>query len=299
MSKTPKKFRRKTASSKAKGRRAYAVKNVWVVSSIPFSGTNFETQFKKGLGNIAGTYTTSDNLGYDPATLQAAVKNAGKDNSTLVVAVGGLITGQAAMKVGTVPFLALTGGTVNFKNATSGSFLGGICLDSYKHDTDRITYLMNKLNITADQICLLYNSNAAMAITEQQQFTYSQSADIDPTNVNNASAIYTAAFNLIGQMTDASGNPPGIQAIIVSADPFFTQTKESLKTAAGNYPYYMMYPLKEYKTGTAPKKKHATIHAPNDDLPTVYKKMGVKARAIVTGGSSAWDHEGLDNPDDQ
>jgi hypothetical protein len=299
MSRTPRKPGWKTANSKTKRRRAYAVQNVWVVSSIPYVGTNFETQFKKGLGNIAGTYKTTDNLGYVPATLQAAVKSAGKDNATLVVAVGGLITAQAALNVGTVPFLALTGGIVNFKNAPSGSFLGGVCLDSYKHDSDRIIYLMKKNNITADQICLLYNSNAAMANTEQQQFTYSQNADIDPTNVNNASAIYTAAFDSIGLITDASGSPPGIQAIIVSADPFFTLTKEQLKSTAGNYPYYMMYALKEYKTGTAPKHSHATIYAPNDDLPTVYNKLGAKARAIVNGGSSTWDHEGLDNPDDQ
>jgi hypothetical protein len=302
MTKSPKKSGKKTAGSKTTNRRrTYAVENVRVVSSIPFVGSNFETQFKKGLGKIAGTYNANgtDNLGYDLGTLETAVTKAGNDNATLVVAVGGLITGQAAMNVGTVPFLALTGGTVNFKDAKSGSFLGGICLDSYKHNSDRITNLMNKLSILADQICLLYNTNAAMSVTEQQQFTYSQNADIDPTNVNNASAIYTAAFDAIGQMTDSGGNPPGIQAIIVSADPFFTQTKEQLKAVAANYPYYIIYPLKEYKTGTAPKHRRATIHAPNDDLPTVYNKLGKKARAIVTGGSSTWDHEGLDNPDDQ
>jgi hypothetical protein len=253
----------------------------------------FETQFKAGLGTIAGIYNPPiDNQGYDLTALKTAVQNASKNN-TLVVAVGGLITGQAAMQVG-VPFIALTGGTVNFLDATTSTFLGGICLDSYKHDIDRINYLKRKLNISADQICLLYNSYSAMAGTEEQQFTYTQNADINPTNVGNAAVIYTAAFDAIGQITDANGNLPGIQAIVVSADPFFTQTKEQLKIA-----YYMMYPLKGYKNGTLPKTKHATIYGPNDNMKQVYFKMGKKARAIVTGSSTTWDHEGLDNPDDQ
>jgi hypothetical protein len=138
-----------------------------------------------------------------------------------------------------------------------------------------------------------------MAGTERQQFTYTQKADVNPTNVANATAIYTAAFDAIGQITDGNGDLPGIQAIVVSADPFFGQTKEQLKGVAKNYSYYMMYPLKGYKNGTPPKHNHATIHAPNDEMKKVYFKMGKKARAIVTGASTTWDHEGLDNPEDQ
>jgi hypothetical protein len=286
-----------TSGKKAKKKSVkYTVQNVLVVSTIPFSGSNFETQFKAGLGTISGTYNANENQGYDPQTLETDVRNAG--NATLVVTVGGLKAAQAALNVGTVPFISLAGGTAGFTDTTSRIFLGGICLDTYKHNIDRINYLMNKLTITADQICLLYNGNSAVSATEEQQFTYTQNADIDPTNVATANAIYTAAFDAIGQITDATGNSPGIQAIIVSADPFFTQTKEQLKFVASKYAYYMMYPLKEYRTGTPPKHAHSTTHTPNDDLPTVYRKMGVKAKNILGGQSATWDHQGLDNPVD-
>jgi hypothetical protein len=270
-----------------------ALPNVCVVSTIRFAGTTFETQFKAGLGTIPGTYKAPiDNQGYDIQTLITAAQNAAKNN-TLVVAVGGLITGQAALQA-KVSFIALTGGIVNFIDATTNTFLGGICLDSYKYDPGRITYLTTKVPCSANQICLLYNTHSAMASIEKQQFTYSQNADIDQTNVNNANAIYTTAFNAIGKL-------PNIKAVVVSADPFFGQTKDQLTSVAQNYPYYITYPLKGYKNANPrPKHNHSTIHAPKDDLATVYWKLGKKAGDIANGKTAAWDHEGpLDTPDDQ
>jgi hypothetical protein len=286
---------------KDEGGNIMPLQNVCVVSTIPFANTNFETQFKQGLGS-AGTYKTpKDNQGYVLETLKAAVQDAGSDNNTLVVTVGGLIAGIAAYQLGTVPFISLTGGTAGFANAPTGNFLGGVCLDAYKHDTDRINHLTAKLPITdADQICLLYNGkNAGLAGIEPNIFTYAQSADIDPTNVSSAVQIYTAAFTAIGKIRDANGNPPGIQAVIVSADPFFTQTKDQLKGTASTFPYYVTYPLKDYKTGTAPKQNHSTIHGPKDSLSTVYNKMGKKAKAVFAGHNVGWDHEDLDDPEDQ
>src|SRR5580700_4796549 len=85
-----------TSGKKAKKKSVkYTVQNVLVVSTIPFSGSNFETQFKAGLGTISGTYNANENQGYDPQTLETDVRNAG--NATLVVTVGGLKAAQAAL----------------------------------------------------------------------------------------------------------------------------------------------------------------------------------------------------------
>jgi hypothetical protein len=277
-----------------------ALQNVCVVSTIPFANTNFETQFRSGLGNT-GTYKQpQDNIGYDLNGLKTAVQTAGADNNTLVVTVGGLLAAIAADQVGSVPFISLAGGTAGFHDTPAGKFLGGTCLDAYSHNIDRINYLKGKVPLqSADQVCLLYNSkNTAYATPEINIFTYTQTADLDPSNVGNAANVYDAAFTGIGAIKDDNGNLPGIQAIVVSADSFFTQTKEQLKSVASNYPYYVSYPLKEYKSGTSPKRNHSTIHAPKDSLSSLYKKMGQKAKAALSGQAVTWDHEDLDNPDD-
>jgi hypothetical protein len=270
--------------------------NVCVVSTIPFAGFDLEKSFKSGLGKIAGTYLTPiDSQGYDLPTLEAAVRRAGSDGQTLVVTLGGLICGQAAQNVNQYPFISLVGGVDKFSDAPSGNFLGGVSLDAYKHNIDRFNFLSRK-GIGVDEVCLLYNSNSAMASTEAGSFTYSQDAKIDHTNAGNALTIYTAAFNSIGEIKDSDGNLPGIQAVIVSADPFFTQVKDDLKRVAANFAYYVVYPLKEYKPG---KSGHSTIHAPKRNLSELYKGMGKKAKAVLNGQSAGWDHEGLDIPDEQ
>jgi hypothetical protein len=277
-----------------------ALQNVCVVSTIPFANTNLETHFKSGLGNT-GTYKTpQDNIGYDLQALKTAVQTAGADNNTLVVTVGGLMAAIAADQVGTVPFISLAGGTAGFHGTPAGKFLGGTCLDAYSHNIDRINYLKGRVPLdSADQVCLLYNSkNSAFAGPETNIFTYTQPADLDPSNVVNAANVYDAAFTAIGKITDDNGNLPGIEAIVISADSFFTQTKEQLKSVASNYPYYVSYPLKEYKSGASPKRNHSTIHAPRDSLSSMYKKMGQKAKAVLTSQAVTWEHEFLDSPDD-
>jgi hypothetical protein len=180
------------------------------------------------------------------------------------------------LTVKSVPFISLAGGTAGFTDAPGGSFLGGVCLDAYKHDTDRINHLIKILSLSsADQVCLLYNGkNSAFVAPETIIFTYKQNADLDQSNINNAANVYKEAFNNIGTLTDDNGNLPGIEAVVVSADPFFTQTRDKLTTAAGNFPYHVCYPLKEYKSGA--KAEHSTIHAPKSSLAALFSKNGTK-----------------------
>jgi hypothetical protein len=106
------------------------VHKVCVVSSIPFAGTKFETQFKAGLGGNITYKTPKDGKGYDLTTLQQAISDAGSDGDTLVVTAGGLVVAQAAKGLtGSIPYISLVGEpiiskpdqTVNLKVATTSN----------------------------------------------------------------------------------------------------------------------------------------------------------------------------------
>src|SRR5438067_1833271 len=122
---------------------------------MKFSGTEFETAFKDGLGPIpAANYTVKDNLGYDISNLRTNGVNQASANS-LVVAAGGLVAALAADGT-TVPYIALTGADFTW----SGVFLGGISLNASKHHMERLAHLhYNKNNSPkkSAKTCLLYN----------------------------------------------------------------------------------------------------------------------------------------------
>jgi len=274
------------------------LQNVCVVSVMTFAGTEFETAFKDGFAS-AGTYITpKDNLGYDINNLRTNGVNLVPANS-LVVAVGGLVAALAADGT-TMPYIALTGADFTW----SGVFLGGISLSASKHHMDRLAHLHYNKNNTpknAAKTCLLYNgANPNFSNLEKSAFPYTQATqNIDQTTAGNAANIYATAFNNIDNKTNSDGSAANIEAIVVSADAFFTQTKDDLITAAGNR--YMVYPFNDYRDlgNKKPKHQSSTIHGPKFSLVEVYCKMGVKARLAMSGRYVNWDHEPFGDPQDQ
>jgi hypothetical protein len=260
-----------------------------------FLGTPFETAFKDGLGPIPpANYRVIQDLGYDINNLRTNGVNQAASNS-LVVAVGGLAAALAADGT-TVPYIALTG--ADFKS--SGIFLGGFSLNAAKHHMEHLGHLHHKVKKKAAKTCLLYNgANPNFTGQETAVFSYAQPANIDQnTPTGNIAGIYNAAFTAIDNKQDG-GAAANIEATIVSADAFFTQTKDALITAAGNR--YMVYPFKDYKTlgAVQPRPASSTIHGPRSSLVEIYCKLGLKAKLALSVGTVNWDHEPLGDPEDQ
>jgi hypothetical protein len=232
--------REKKISERKQARRAIAPlatpSKILVVSMVPFSKTIFETKFLTGANIVLpdAIYSVSDNsgkgLGYKDSDLQAAISAA--DSNTLVVTVGGLAVAKAAKAVGTKRYISIVGDTTGFLNKPSGNFLGGISVESANQDANRISNVKTKSNVKDNTICLLFNSNSAMQGTEGGFFknSHTQNADIDGSTANPQTA-FSNAIAKIKAIKDPQGNPL-INAVIVSADPFYTLQRQALVAAA-------------------------------------------------------------------
>jgi hypothetical protein len=237
---------------------------VTVVSSIPIDAhtrTRFENALNTGGINITPTYNDNGGtgLGYG-SLLDAAVHS---PTSGLLVTLGGLVAFNFAIADSQTKFISLIGGTPQMNGnpfpapANGINFWGAVSLESYVGNTARIRYLGRPPNsYQPGQITLLYNPNSAMSNIEIQNWpnTNIQPAGVDP-NANNSDQYYDSAFRAITT-----------SAVVVSADPWFNQTKNKLVAAANASGLYVSYPLKNYKEANPPPEKHgATVHGQHTD----------------------------------
>jgi len=269
---------------------------IGVLSSIPFQNKPIQTAFLNGLATPGIYINVQDGngagLGYDTNALTTGLTTLNLDpNVGLIVAVGGSITHNAAMNdVGgaLMPFISIVGGKFgNFPNPGNGHFCGSICLQSVSHHALRIAKIKALFNIaTNDEICLLYNTNAAMHSNEVLLLKNSVPVTVDENTVN-AGNVYAQAFNSISQIQN-----PTIKAVIVSADPWFTQTASNLVTAANNWitqlpaqraVCYCLQEYQQYNPTPGKRLKYGPL------LQDVYKALGQMAKAVLadpTAGSN-------------
>jgi hypothetical protein len=260
-----------------------------VLSSIPFTSSPFETAFKSGFGTPLPKMDVKDNLGYDPRRLGDALNVLNQDaNVGLIVTVGGSITLNQALKNpggATQFFISLIGGRVGTPSPSSGYFLGGVSLESYRRNPLRIDDVKSKFSITLDdELCLLSNPNSAMTPTETGAWINHR---IVQANVDEATAspftIFKSAFAAISALS-----APKIKAVIISADPFFFVYADKLVKAANEWivgaprDRVVCYPLKDY-SAHSPSGRHM-LHGP--DLKKAYKALGKKARQILSATTS-------------
>lgn len=299
MSKKPRKV--KTKGKAAKHKRAHrgtplSLQGIGVLSSIPFQNKPIQTAFLNGLATPGIYINVQDGngagLGYGTNALTTGLTTLNLDpNVGLIVAVGGSITHNAAMNdVGgaLMPFISIVGGKFgNFPNPGNGHFCGSISLQSVSHHALRIAKIKALFNIAKnDEICLLYNTNAAMHSNEVLLLKNSVPVSVDENTVN-ANNIYTQAFNSISQIQN-----PTIKAVIVSADPWFTQTASNLVTAANNWigqlpaqraVCYCLQEYQQYNPTPGKRLKYGPL------LQDVYKALGQMAKAVLadpTAGSN-------------
>jgi hypothetical protein len=267
-----------------------------VVSSVDITAT-LKTAFESGLnqGMAAGNVITPayfPALGYG-AGLDAQIKTF---KTGLVVTLGGLVSYLSAQGNATTQFVSLVGGTPTLNGIafpTPGTpagteFYGCVSLESYGGNTgnpSRMQYLATAPNpprlsgnFAPGQICLLFNPNSIMHVAETSAWTAAGGAapvqgGVDA-NGKNSNKFYATAFGNIPQ-----------PAVVVSADPFFHQSKDALVHAANNSKKFICYPLDNYRNSNpAPSAGHATVYGPK--LEDAHKQLGLIARTVLTNGAA-------------
>lgn len=276
--------RKKKVSRKSRGpKAAFLTQGIGIFSSIPFS-QKWRDKFNEGLGVPLPTMVVKDGLGYDQTALETALNELNQSEEIgLIVTMGGVVTLRQALEDpggATQYFISLFGGRKRVPSPNSEYFLGGVSLESYRHNPARVRRIRNKVAISdKKEICLLSNKNSSMANTEKRAWGGRiAKADIDPATADPL-AEYKTAFQAIASFT----NPP-VKAVVVSADPFYLETGPDLIRAANTWVQggdrVVCYPLQDYKTlSPAPMQGKRLFFGPN--LAEAYKKLGQKARAIL------------------
>ena len=216
---------------------ALAPATIGVVASIKCESTfksYFEGALKDNLLSPPIVYampTYKDGLGYRPADLQSAINYfiTGANQVGLVVTVGGNIAFNAAndyanANPGSRPFLSLVGAVPAVAPTLCW---GGVSLESWKKNEDRVVDLINNCGFTAPQtISLYHNQNSAMSADETYDWTSNLAPKYPQVNPNPVSAMLSGTNNSSDYATTVQDLYDG--AAIVSADPYFHRTREQL-----------------------------------------------------------------------
>jgi hypothetical protein len=262
--------------------------NVRVVSSIPIPGP-LRCRFETGLGSAA---VWADGLGYSFADLEGGLRGA-NSRDTLIATVGGLIAAKALEGMG-FQFISLIGGSLGIfpPNPPAGDFKGGISFETFVGNPSRIGHLRDHHGIPEAHQGLLYNTHSAMSAAELLDFPVGRRfpVTLDQTNAGGAAALFAQAFRDI--------EAAGMEAVVVSADPFFFTKMPDLTGAANTWTdrggrRRVCYPLLAYG---AAGPRHHTVHATVMDVPDAYQSMGSKAAAVLRGSVTTFDRLGLGPP---
>lgn len=268
----PKNYKKPSTKGKRKGKAGLTL-GIGVISTIRVP-TPLRTAFKSGLNNPNVVIKVEHALSYNRNKLKAKILQFNADETIgLILTVGGLVAYQAAALFATKPFLSLVGDApVN----PAALCYGGVSMQSYRSNPDRVTYLGGK-GFAPAQIGLIQNPNSAMATAEKAAWTGARptltagvnaNGDNDPTTYPN----------------DFANIPANLTAIVLSADPFFQDTKDDLVAAANSANRYMCYPLQDY-AAAAPAPTHLKATAYGPALADPYTLMGERAGSVLTSGA--------------
>jgi hypothetical protein len=255
-------------------------RGIGVISTLDLGGSAkhpLMAALANGVNDATVTiYPPKDNLGYGDGSLKAALAHFNADaNVSVIVTVGGSIGYVAANKYAKKSFVSLLGGT---PPSPGSKFCGGVSLESYIGNANRIQYLQGK-GYAPNQICLFCNKNSAMHGAETGNWPAAT-----PVTGGNDSAGYNDSNTY---KTDFGKIPASVTAVVISADPYFQQTKADLIAAANSSGKYICYPLQDFKNsgGTPPAAGRATLYGPA--LKDAYTYLGQQAARVINTGKTA------------
>jgi len=249
-----------------------------ILSSITLT-PKLRAAIEAGYNSVKGN-PSRDASGYNLANISANGRALvsgdpahGIPSCQFVVAVGGSIVHSAISASSSVSFVSLVGAIpVN----VSSSCLGGVSLESWASNRDRVAILLAKLGTPTppiSSIVLYYNPASKMCGDEE--------ADWDAFNPPVAGAV-TRVPTTNNFQGDFTGISPNVQGLVISADPFFQDHKSDLVNAANAWVStagtnrYVVYPLQIYGE-VAPIHGKTTLYGP--DLYQAYFRLGQLARS--------------------
>jgi hypothetical protein len=254
---------------------------IGVVSSISLPQA-LEKAFKGGVDDGHINVKIKDKVTYKKGNKQKLIAEIIKFNNTadLIVTVGGSVSYAAAVDApATKPFLSLVG---SVPTGAPDNFKGGVSLQSYEANADRIALLVEK-TFQPSEIGLFCNPNSEMNGAEEADWKFQIGANnqifhggVNAQGENDAST-YSGDFGSI---------PAAIKALVISADPFFQDTREQLITAANAWGGYVCYPALEYanRSGTKPTHTKATLFGPA--LTDAYSLLGQLSVVVLKSGAA-------------
>jgi hypothetical protein len=279
---------------------AAAPLNIGILSSIQFTGTDFDRWFRLGLGLAPArwTYVLRENQKYDQGTLNGAATYLAT-HSDVIVTLGGNITALAmaaaldANNPNEVKFFSVIG---NLTSTLSGSddLYGGVNLDTVARNAARFNHLTRDLNIPASQICFLTNPGSAMYSSELQQWNaLNQNSTIYYFNPLTVTDVQTG-FN---QQFQAFARDGALSIMLISADPSFQQYKNELIRAANGVNKKVCYPLQTYNntSGTQPTPGRFVMHGPKLARACFFLGRDV-ADFLINGDNEGYTKPGLRTP---
>jgi hypothetical protein len=262
---------------------------IGIVSSIKYT-PELKKAFEAGVNNNQILKNSDDNKDYkrhDTSALNASISNF-LGRADLIVTVGGSIAYDAA--VATIPltdnpatqmhFLSLLGAVPG--NAPD-SFWGGVSLESYTSNADRIGLLTTAVGNQA-LVGLLRNKNSSMVddeafawngVTGNNNYYY---AGTDASDKNDGSvAAFSSGF--------AAATAAGMKGLVVSADPHFQNSRDNFVSAANAWlladgTRYICYPSLNFNdASTPPKGTQSILYGPH--LLHAYNLLGQLAAAAL------------------
>jgi hypothetical protein len=232
------------------------------------------TAFKKGVNNANVVIKVEHAVSYNKNKLERKIKQFNADSDIgLIVTVGGLIAFEAANAFATKPFISLVG----VAPSPSANCFGGVTLESYQSNPKRIDYLVKQKGFSAGQIGLFYNPNSAMSGAETA--AWSGAKPPIPGGVDTAGDNDPTTFP-----ADFAKIPTAITAVVVSADPFFQESKDQLVAAADNSNKYLCYPLQDY-AGASPQPTSGKTTLFGPALADPFTLLGQRAALVLGTGA--------------
>jgi hypothetical protein len=243
-----------------------------------YRDTSLERNFRTGVGHDAwcDAAPVKDKLGYGDNALNGAVDDHNADgNVGLIVTVGGVASARAALRRSKKPFLSLFGDVIaSFPGTITGNFFGGIFLHTFLNNDERVAHLKRPPHrFTDSQICLLSNPNSVYAPEETGQWPNPPRGRI--LNAGTAADIVTAFADFTNDGT--------LRAMIISADGFFQDNKDTIIDQANQSDKHVSYPFQIFAEGhVKPRHQRHTLHGPK--LATAYFNLGKKAEEVINSG---------------